>query len=498
MAKRWLISLTLISASCAMVQATSHPCTLIAKPQILSGRFTQTTINPYIQSSIQHLNLKLFIGEQDTGIHKTLLNAQLGNPVVFNNLKDHTTYRIKAYAYSSTDDSALISVDDTNSWTDITLTDDDRPTVATLKVKLIDIPFNAQGTGSLQINPGGYSPVAPENMEPIRIMGTFAGNGTASFTGDGGLATVAGLNRPSCMTFDSLGNLYFGDYSNCRIRKITPLGAISTYAGGGTSGYGGPATAAPLSTPIGCTIGPSGDLYISDFGLHRVFKVDKTTGVITTVVGNGTAAFAGDGGPATAANLDHPHVVAFDSSGNLYVVDRGNNRIRKVDKTTGTISTYAGNGTSAYSGDGGAASAASLSSPNMLAFDTSDNLYVSDRNNHRIRKITPAGIISTFAGGGTGIAGVAATAAYLPDPIGLVFDTVGNLYVADVLTYSVRKIDKTTGIISTFAGNGGTSNLVDSGVATSVSLKNPTNVVFDAYGNLYVADETAHRIRVIR
>ena len=203
------------------------------------------------------------------------------------------------------------------------------------------------------------------------------------------------------MAVDASGNLYIADTGNNRIRKVSATGIITTVAGNGSAGYsgdGGPATSAQLDGPEGVAVDGSGNLYIADTCNNRIRKV-SATGIITTVAGNGSAGYSGDGGPATSAQLSLPAGVAVDGSGNLYIADSGNNRIRKVS-ATGIITTVAGNGSPGYSGDGGPATSAQLNQPAGVAVDASGNLYIADSSNNRIRKVSATGIITTVAGNG--------------------------------------------------------------------------------------------------
>jgi trimeric autotransporter adhesin len=328
------------------------------------------------------------------------------------------------------------------------------------------------------------------------IISTVAGNGNRDDLGDGGLATAARLDFPSGMSVDSAGNLYAvsGGY---RIRKVTPAGKISTVAGNGTEGYsgdGGLATEAQLTGANDVAVDSAGNIYIADTYNHRIRKV-TTEGIISTVAGNGTRGFSGDGGAATAAQLGHPYNVAVDSAGNIYIADNGNHRIRKV--TAGIISTVAGNGTGGYSGDGGEATAAQLSYPYGMAVDSAGNLYIADCSNHRIRKVTPAGKISTVAGNGKqGYSGdgKAATVAQLNAPHYVAVDSAGNLYIADTYNHRIRKVT-TEGIISTVAGNGTEGYSGDGSAATATMLLHPFGIALDSAGNLYIADN--HRIRKV-
>jgi trimeric autotransporter adhesin len=335
------------------------------------------------------------------------------------------------------------------------------------------------------------------------IITTFAGNGTGGYSGDGGAATSAQVNSPVGVAFDSAGNLYIGDYSNSRVRKVNAAtGTITTVAGNGTAGYsgdGGPATSAQLNGPEVVALDSAGNLYIAEYGNHRIRKVAAATGIITTVAGNGTQNYSGDGGPATSAALWTPTGVALDSAGNLYIADFGNHRIRKVAAATGIITTVAGNGTQGYSGDGGPATSAELGDPTHVVLDSVGNLIIADGGNNRVRKVTVAtGIITTVAGNGTGAYsgdGGPATSAALHNPEYLTFDSADNLYIGDYLNNRVRKVTVATGIITTVAGNGTGAYAGDGGAATSAALQYPSSIAFDNAGNLYVSDLGNSRIR---
>jgi len=330
-----------------------------------------------------------------------------------------------------------------------------------------------------------------------QIITTVAGNGAQGFSGDGGLATNAKLNDPFGITIDATGNIYIVDTDNSRIRKMATSGIITTIAGTSTAGYsgdGGQATNAELSQPWGITFDAANNLYIADYGNNRVRKVN-TLGIITTIAGKGTFNYSGDGGQATAAGLNTAGVV-LDTLGNLYIVD--NNRIRKVN-TLGIITTIAGNGASGYNGDGGQATAAELNSPVAVTLDAAGNLYISDEINNCIRKVNTNGIINTIAGNGnSGFFGDGgqATAASLSAPLGLTMDAFGNLFIADAYNSVIRKVDA-FGIITTVAGNNFQGFSGDGGQATAASISNPFGVAFDAAGNLYFSDEGNMRIRKV-
>ena len=323
---------------------------------------------------------------------------------------------------------------------------------------------------------------------------TVAGTGTSGFSGDGGPATAAQLSWPEGVALDAAGNLYIADITS-RIRKVGVDGNISTVAGTGIFGFsgdGGPATSAQLSWPESVAVDTAGNLYIADLRNYRIRKVDAT-GVISTVAGTGIFGYSGDGGPATSAQLANLYSVAVDSAGNLYIA--GNHHIRKVDASTGNISTVAGSGEQGYSGDGGPATAAQLTFPDGVEVDAAGNLYIADTGNRCIRKVDIDGNISTIAGTGTrGFSGDGgpATAAQLRWPRGVAVDTAGNLYITD--GNRIRRVD-TDGNISTIAGTGTEGFSGDGGPATAAQLAHPYDMVLDAAGNLYIADYSNNRIR---
>ncbi len=333
-----------------------------------------------------------------------------------------------------------------------------------------------------------------------QIISTVAGTGTSGFNGDSLAATATLLQSPYGIAIDSEGTLYLADQFNQRIRKVTSEGIITTVAGEGTKAYGGdggPATDASLAGPTNVAFDKSGNVYIADRDNNRIRKVD-TSGIISTVAGNGNIGYGGDGGPATSANLASPTGIAVDTSGNLYIADRDNHRIRKVNNS-GIISTVAGNGV-AGNGDGqGIATDANLYSPTSLAIDSVGNIFIADRDNHLIRKLTPSGNISTVAGDGSYFYngdGIPAINASLAAPSGVAFDNDGNLLIADSGNFRVRRIDA-NGIISTVAGNGTYGFSGDGVAATATRLTFVSGVTTDDSGNIYIADTDNHRIRMV-
>lgn len=281
-------------------------------------------------------------------------------------------------------------------------------------------------------------------VSPAGVISTVAGTGVAGFNGDGVQATSAQLNQPRDVAVDGAGNVYVADQNNHRVRKISPAGIITTVAGTGVAGFNGDgiqATSAQLASPRGVAVDEAGSVYISDTLNHRIRKVDPS-GIITTVAGTGAAGFSGDGGQATSAQLSQPRGVDVDGAGNVYIADLGNERVRKVDPN-GVITTLAGTGVGGFSGDGGQATAAQLNDPEDVAADAAGSVYISDFNNERVRKVDPNGIITTVAG--TGVAGFSgdggqAVAARLDGPVGLALDGSASLYIGDFSNHRVRKV----------------------------------------------------------
>ena len=361
----------------------------------------------------------------------------------------------------------------------------------------------------IALDPAGNLYVADQGNHRIRKIGpggivtTVAGSGPiglegGGFSGDGEPATNALLNEPFGVAVDGGGNLYIADQNNNRVRKVSPAGIITTVAGNGVPGYsgdGGPATSAALVAPEGVAIDAAGNLYIATNVWVRKVSPGR---IISTFAGSGQIGFSGDGGPAVSASLNFPYAVTSDVSGNVYIADTQNARLRKVS-LGGSITTIAGIGYANFSGDGGAATTASLSRPSGLAVDSAGSLYIADVYNYRIRKIGAGGTIATVAGNGVpGSSGDGgpATNASLNEPVGVAVDGVGSLYITEFRNNHVRKASP-AGIITTIVGTGVFGFSGDGGPAANATLGNPSGIALDAAGNLYIADTFNHRIRKV-
>ena len=333
------------------------------------------------------------------------------------------------------------------------------------------------------------------------VITTIAGNGMFGYGGDGGPATSAELSLPFQIAVDSAGDIFIADSVNNRVRKTSASGIISTIAGTGTAGFsgdGGPATSAELNFPTAVAVDAAGNVYISEGENNRIRKIN-TSGIISTIAGTGTAGFGGDGGLATNAQLNNPVGLHLDTSGDIFVADQVNQRIRKIN-TSGIISTVAGVGTRGFSGDGSAATSAQLNFPNGVTVDTAGDLYIADTINNRIRKVNTSGIISTIAGDGVegfGGDGGPATSAAINHPYEVNLDAAGNLYFADSDNNRIRKIN-TSGVISTIVGDGVQGFGGDSGPATSAEIYSPIGMAVDTTDNIYVSDTFNSRIREVQ
>lgn len=389
-------------------------------------------------------------------------------------------------------------------------------------------------------------------------IGTVVGTGESGCAGDGDIATAALLNEPKNIALDTMGNLYIADSENHLIRKVNrQTGVITTMAGvavsgrdamgshdlppggieeeldpladpvakpgdgytqksdlsgmvryiGGTNvtdqrfcGDGGPATDAALNFPSAVVVAEDGTVYIADTWNHRIRQVDAQTGVITTIAGTGQAKFGGEGSPAVSAALNEPVALALDGKGHLYIADQSNNRIRVIDLSTGIITTVAGTGDSAYTGDGGPATESAIAGPSGVAVDQ-DNLYIADTFSSRIRKVDRrTGVIETLVGGGGEFRyapGDNEASPNLSRPYAIAIHPEGRLLITDTDNHLIRVWDLTSKAMSLLAGNGKAEFSGDGGKPESGSLNYPFGVAVTGTGDIYIADTFSHRIRII-
>ncbi|MEK7689160.1 MAG: hypothetical protein AAB313_02760 [Deltaproteobacteria bacterium] len=361
---------------------------------------------------------------------------------------------------------------------------------------------------------------------------TIAGTGEAGFGGEGGDARSAMLNEPKGVAVDRKGNIYIADTENCLIMRVDTNGYISAIAGhflphsesgsdveemmyqrqlgklprkeglpSDSIGDNGPAILSSLRFPSAIAVDKKGNIYISDTLNNRVRKVDVTSGIITTIAGNGQDGSGGDEGQATEANLSEPSSIAIDRNENIFIADLMNHKIRKVDAATGVITTVAGSGGNAsFSGDDGPAIDAGLAAPSGVAVDNEGNIFIADSFNNRIRMVDKdTGFISTIAGDDTSfsVRDKKSSKNSLSQPYSIAIDSKGDIYTTDSDNHMVRKIYRKTGEIVTVAGNGKAGFSPDETPANEASLNYPFGITIGQNGNIYIADTFNHMIRKI-
>jgi sugar lactone lactonase YvrE len=357
---------------------------------------------------------------------------------------------------------------------------------AAIAVLLVPVTMPVEAAGA----------AAPSGLAIITVVGT----GVAGYGGDGGRGVDAQLAGPRSVVVDGAGNVLIADTDNSRVRKLDPSGHITTVVGtgvGGFSGDGGPATAAQIRRPYGIGMDHAGNLLIADSDNHRIRKVD-TSGVITTIAGTGVGGYSGDNGPATSAQLANPRGVGADAAGNVFVADSSNNRIRRITPG-GTITTMAGTGVAAFSGDNGPATAAQINFPRSISFLSDGSMVFGDTGNVRVRRISTGGTITTLAGNGVvGFSGDGgpATMAELNAPYATLVGTAGDVYIGDSGNYRVRRVD-TNGVITTVAGGGEESYFGDGGPAPLSAIAYPIGLAMDSAGRIFVADRDNNRVRLL-
>ncbi|WP_165251326.1 NHL domain-containing protein [Paludisphaera soli] len=345
------------------------------------------------------------------------------------------------------------------------------------------------------------APADEPDAPPARIE-TIVGTGEAGFSGDGGPAHRARLDQPFDVAYDRAGNLYLSDTGNHRIRRVdAATNVITTVAGDGGKGFsgdGGPATSARLDEPYGMAVDDEGSIYFADRLNRRVRKVDGRNGIITTVAGDGSEATSGDGGPAAKAGLVEPNDVALDGRGRLFIADVAGHRVRVVDLASGRIATFAGDGRGRRAGDGGRAVDASFFGPRAVEALADGTLLILERNGHSLRAVGPGGIVSTLAGGAKGYKGDGGPArdAAFDGPKEMDAGPDGGLLIVDTENHAIRRIDAASGVVITVAGRGAKGGGGDGGPATAAGLDRPHGVAFAPDGRAFVIGDTNnHRIR---
>jgi DNA-binding beta-propeller fold protein YncE len=337
------------------------------------------------------------------------------------------------------------------------------------------------------------------------IITTAVGTGEKGYAGDGGPATRAQLNGPFDLGFDTSGNLYFSDTFNHCIRRVDAgSNVITTLAGCGEPGYsgdGGPATGARFNEPYGIAVDRSGNVYVADRHNHCVRRLEAASGIVTTFAGNGCAGFGGDDGPAARAAMSEPNGLALDpAQSRLFIADVADHRVRVVDLASGAIWTFAGTGEAEHSGDGGPATKAGIYGARAVKVAADGTVYVLERQGSALRAVDPNGVITTLAGTGvrsyTGDNGPALAATF-DAPKELTIDREGNLLIVDTENHAIRKIDIHSKTVATVIGSGRQGGDGDGGPATGASLDRPHGAAVAADGSIYIGDTNNHRVRKV-
>lgn len=335
-------------------------------------------------------------------------------------------------------------------------------------------------------------------------IATFAGTGQQGHRGDGGPALSAQVDNPFGVVRGPDGAIWFCEYSGHRIRRVAADGTISTVAGTGQKGYsgdGGPALQATFNLPHEIRFDSAGDFYVADMANHAIRKVNRKTGLISTLAGTGQPGYSGDGGPAEKAQLKQPHSIQFDPTGDLYICDIGNHAIRRVDRRTGRIETFAGTGKPGTTPDGAPIAGTPLKGPRSLDVDAQGNLWLATREGNQVFKLDLRArkifhIAGTGAKGFTGNGGPAKEAT-LSGPKGIAVDRSGNIWLADCESHSIRMVDARSGRLELIVGNNEKGDGPD-GDPLQCKLARPHGIFCDASGAVFIGDSESHRVRVLR
>ena len=358
-------------------------------------------------------------------------------------------------------------------------------------------------SGNLFIADTGNNRIREVNLI-TGVITTVAGNGTMGFSGDHGLAVSAALNSPAGVAVDAAGDVFIADWGDNRVREVNhATGVITTIAGNGTAGYAGDkglAVSSELNGPTGVAVDSVGDVFIADYQNNRIREVNHSTGVITTVAGNGIAGYNGDSLPGDGAELNGPTGVAVDAAGDVFIADWGNNRIREVNHSSGLISTIAGNGGEGYNSDNILAVSAELNGPWSVALDSTGDVFIADLGNESIREVNPTTRIITTVPG-TAPRGYSSTtpavAIQLNHPSAVAVDAAGDVFFADDRTNSVYEVNHVTGLVALVAGNDTAGVAGDGGLAVSAELYQPEGLAVDSAGDVFIADQGNNRIREV-